>query len=446
VARWGGLLVLWSGGAVVLTEPCIRLLDLFPTAREAVARAASNPADPAEAQPSKTVLHPFRGWSTRGSWPTRPRFAEPRTFSRGERSEWYLANNRTNLFGFRSGIEDYRALADEDFVVGVFGGSVASFLSVLGGDAITRVLAERHPTLHGSIRVLNFGMGGYKQPQQLMVLAEMLVLGVPLDAVVNVDGFNEVAYGAGSARAGLHPVFPNRGPLLVAFGLATGAGSAEAHRLAAELLEHKREASRISEWIQGSPALLRLELARAVVGARLLAAEQRLARAEARLQDLAAAEQSANTAELPAPCLGDEAACRDLIADLWARSSIAMAALARDAGALYVHALQPNQYVPGTKTLNSEEREHAYEARREVVIALGYPHLQRRGALLAERGVAFHDLTPLFAESSETLYRDPCCHYNWRGNQLLGEAVGRLIADELDRAGPVGQDTGSRQP
>src|SRR6185436_13391576 len=40
---------------------------------------------------------------------------------------------------------------------------------------------------------LCFSHEGYKQPQQLLVLAYFLSIGQPLDLVVNIDGFNEVA-------------------------------------------------------------------------------------------------------------------------------------------------------------------------------------------------------------------------------------------------------------
>ena len=45
-------------------------------------------------------------------------------------TEWYQRNNRTNLFGHYSEVEDYRQLAEADFVVGIFGGSVAADLAL----------------------------------------------------------------------------------------------------------------------------------------------------------------------------------------------------------------------------------------------------------------------------------------------------------------------------
>jgi hypothetical protein len=127
---------------------------------------------------------------------------------------------------------------------------------------------------------------------------------------------------------------------------------------------------------------------------------------------------------------------RDLAA-FWARSSRQMHDLAAARGIAYAHFLHPNQYVPGSKPLSREERRTAFRADhpyREVVVE-GWPHLVAAGEELREAGVAFHDLTGLFAERRETLYIDDCCHLNPHGYELLGEAIGRALAPQLAAAG-----------
>ena len=66
--------------------------------------------------------------------------------------------------------------------------------------------------------------------------------------------------------------------------------------------------------------------------------------------------------------------------DLWERSSLAMSRLAEASGLAYLHVLQPNQYVLGSKPLSREERAlldptdpWARAARS------GYPRLIERG-------------------------------------------------------------------
>jgi hypothetical protein len=42
------------------------------------------------------------------------------------------------------------------------------------------------------VEVVRLALGGYKQPQQLMLLSHLLALGERFDAVVELDGFNEI--------------------------------------------------------------------------------------------------------------------------------------------------------------------------------------------------------------------------------------------------------------
>jgi hypothetical protein len=58
---------------------------------------------------------------------------------------------------------------------------------------------------------------------------------------------------------------------------------------------------------------------------------------------------------------------------------------------------------------------------------LGYPLLIESGAELAERGVRFVDLTMIFADVRETIYRDACCHYYQSGYEMIAERMAREI-------------------
>ena len=101
-------------------------------------------------------------------------------------------------------------------VIGIFGGSVADMLSVGGADALRAGLA-RAPAFHGrEIVLVSLAAPGYKQPQALMTLNYLLVLGAHFDAVVNLDGVNELALPEVElAPLGVAPFYPRgciRGP------------------------------------------------------------------------------------------------------------------------------------------------------------------------------------------------------------------------------------------
>jgi len=125
----------------------------------------------------------------------------------------------------------------------------------------------------------------------------------------------------------------------------------------------------------------------------------------------------------------------------WAQASTQMRDLATASGARYFHFLQPNQYVEGSKVFTGEERRfadvdayagqefpyHPSVRNYKRAAQLGYPLLIESGAALAERGVRFVDLTMIFSEVRETIYRDACCHYNLSGYEIIAERMAREI-------------------
>ena len=80
---------------------------------------------------------------------------------------------------------------------------------VLGESQRFEALLEADPRFDGrTIAVVGQGRSGFKQPQQVALVNWMLGLGHPIDAVINIDGFNEVAFGMANARDATHPLFP----------------------------------------------------------------------------------------------------------------------------------------------------------------------------------------------------------------------------------------------
>ena len=195
--RSGILLIASAVVALGTLELAIRVFDLFAPARVAIVDGSLRAARPAGAPASAKQLHPFWGWTLRKDSKRRSPFP-------------YEVAGHRNLFGFLSTIDDYRDVDESDCAIGIFGGSVAGGVSNWGSDEIATELARAHPELDGRIRILNLASPAYKQPQQLMVLGEMILLGVPIDYVVNVDGLNEVVLGSAGARNGYHPLFPAR--------------------------------------------------------------------------------------------------------------------------------------------------------------------------------------------------------------------------------------------
>ena len=319
--------------------------------------------------------------------------------------------------------------APEPVEVGIFGGSVANILHLAGRRTFQRVLGEDPEIAERGVVLRNYALPGYKQPQQLMTLAWLRSLGQGPDVVVNLDGFNEIALPpTENVPYGTHPLYPRTWtPRL------EGLPDLESQRAAGEvsyLRQQRREVARSFERpLLGHSAVWnllwtsrdrRLEAAGG-------AAEERLA--------AASGGQGSYVSHGPAYAATDERMYADLVT-AWSATSHAMRAISEDAGLSYHHFLQPNQYLAGSKPLSREEQTlyvtpgHAYG---EQVIA-AYPLLIEAGARLQADGVAFHDLTQLFADEERTVYSDDCCHLNAYGNRLMARAVAEAIRDDVAAA------------
>ena len=415
--------------ALAVAEGAVRMLDLLAEAREEAAVLPDPEPIPQEAA-TAWVMHPFLGWVRRtGTY--RDRYKEA--------TGWAEANSRANLLGYHSAFEDYRDLPDEDFVIGIFGGSVAHDLAVAAGDEVARAVEEARPELAGRVRIVNAALGGHKQPQQLLGLIQMRLLEVPLDVVVNLDGFNEVALSVSGISKGHHPMLPNWGKLIRTYGGSHQAMTQEQVLATAEAVRLQRSSQAVLRWLHGHHPLARSELVRAALGAWLRAARNRERRVELRLRQ-AFEEGADKIVRIPDPCMAAQVEgkgslhrrfrCLDLVVDLWLDSSTMMAQVAHHMGASYLHFLQPNQHLPGSKPLTGKEQEMAdiNFARWKEAVEVGYPRLQAASLEIEGRGVTFVDLTPLFKDATQTLYRDSCCHLNREGNRMLAARIGREVA------------------
>lgn len=313
-------------------------------------------------------------------------------------------------------------------LVAITGGSVAAQFAQRGLATLERELS-RVPRFAGKdLRFVGLAAGGYKQPQQLMAVAWLLALGGSLDVVVNIDGFNEVAlHQHENADQGVFFAYPRewyfRAP-----------PDSLALPLVGEIAYRRRARARAAREALESP--LRVSWTyRLVWKVRDRAANDELVDLENALRGyvpggeasilLGPRREFANDAELFAAMVA-----------VWASSSRQLDGLCRSHGAEYYHVLQPNQYVPDSKPLHAVELAEAYApdlAYSRAAVA-GYPLLIESGSRLAAEGLRYLDATGVFADETEALYVDTCCHFNERGNELLAVAIARHVANsEPDR-------------
>jgi len=312
-------------------------------------------------------------------------------------------------------------------VIAFFGGSVADQVCYLGQDPPRDALRAREDFAGreiDEIEIVSTAIGGYKQPQQMLVLSYLLSLGAEFDVVVNLDGFNEIDSAHDNVMTGVYPYFPHTWKLHGRRAIDPAANAALGR---IEIVREERQGLRrrfsspLLRWSRF--ALILWGLLDGGLGSDI---RQQSARLEAQLDD----------SELPVQIRGpafayadDEQMYREL-ASQWARSSAQMDRLCRMYDTVYLHFLQPNQYLPGSKVLTPEERDVAYDPEFTGYerVPLAYPLLREEGRRLRDDlGVRFVDLTQLYVDEPRTIYNDFCCHVNQLGAAEMAEAIAAAI-------------------
>lgn len=317
---------------------------------------------------------------------------------------------------------------ERSFDVLIFGGSVAMYLGLEGGQRL-RELLEASPLLQGRpVRLHNHARGGHKQPQHLTAFCWDLLLGMQPDAVINLDGFNDVALSCDNGHNGVFPMQPSLShwarlatsrsisdvkgfDLLFAARQQLESARARAERFAGLGLHHSALLGTLALSIARRDGV-RLQAAYAAFSQHALDAGEGQA-----IRGLGFEGEPAQAVEVAVDC--------------WARASRQMHDLCAARGVPFVHALQPTLHDDGSKPLTAEELETAAAPPAWIEgVKLGYERLRERGRALAEEDVAFLDLSRVFEAEPQTLYWD-ACHYSAPGSELVADRIAARLLELL---------------
>ena len=316
------------------------------------------------------------------------------------------------------------ALAQPDTVlIGLLGGSVARDVIPYFQQALTQYFAD-----HGLPKepvVIPLAYGGMKQPQQLYIASFMLTMGGSFDLIINLDGYNELAFPYDQSTVGIFPFFPYDWENLVFV-------NREEILLAGQIRALRSQLSQLQQAAPASPFRYT-----ALYG---ILHRYQIQQAETRILQLnyqLSTQETARSLEQQGPLrpFQDIAQVHQEAIRVWYRSSALLSRLAAAAGGDYYHFLQPSQYIPNSKPLSPEERRDHYLPSElpRTDYARTYPLLHQFGQDLQQNGVHYFDLAQIFNDHPETLYRDDCCHLNRRGNELLAAAMVQRLAPALRR-------------
>jgi hypothetical protein len=318
--------------------------------------------------------------------------------------------------------------SQKTFDVLILGGSVAAVFGNLSPPRLISTLRQ-DPRLRGrGIRVWNGGNAGYKAPQPLHLFEWMLTTGHRPDAIVMIDGFNEVCIAANNISSHVHPLYPyaeHWGPLVLGkdFDL-TSLDLLVAMRMA-QKSEQSIARAALASGFENSALLTRITLARL--------ASRRRAFEEAKNQYVAYCSEHERGPVVHGPTFeGGVDQAIDLAVTSWSESAAAVHALCVAHGIIEVHVLQPSIADEGSKVPTEEEKHSAWTNDVwQAAARRGYPLLRAAGEKLRANGIPFDDATRIFEHESATVYTD-LCHLTEHGNDLLCSYVLGLIDQRLE--------------
>ncbi|GAB4344425.1 MAG: hypothetical protein Kow0099_23790 [Candidatus Abyssubacteria bacterium] len=341
----------------------------------------------------KGQLHPYFGYTSVAGW-----------------------GNRNNSGFITLDGRDYPYAADSDeFVVGIFGGSVARQIYLMTDNpeifqaSLMPVLKEKG---YNRVTLLNFAVSAYHEPQSLFVLLYYLRT---VDMAIFIEGYNEVVFTPDRED------YPVSFPWILVWGPLVGKG------LSSSTMETVGRLTLINEKEEKWTRLFVTPVMRQSMFCHLLW--------KARINHLSKVKNGLRI-ELKDGLMDDLSYARLVPPGFEHRDRIEMyiedyisylrtahyASLAADVPSFFV--LQPNQYLEGSKTLSKKEiNEYVTAAETKETVNLYYPQLRKVYTQLAAEGLNTIDLTQVFANEKGTTYSDSCCHVNSKGRTIIREAI-----------------------
>jgi hypothetical protein len=343
---------------------------------------------------------------------------------------------KVNNYGFISPYDyPFKKTKPNQFIIGVFGGSVASGYAVF--EVQNKILPKYLKQLPGlkdrEFIILSFATGGYKQPQQLLILNYFLALGQEIDMVVNIDGFNEVALANLNNKNKIDLAMPSVQHILPLTNFANHSLSIKAMKATVRIQENK---TRINEGLESlqhctlaaCDALTSVYIQNLVNNYRTDVMKFEKERGKQQKDDGGSVIYiNPNNSVLT------DSVAFDRMAWNWAKSSIFMNKVLSASKVPYFHVLQPNQYYQTKRVFGAAEKQIAFnqDTPYAKAVELGYPALFKKFPNLRKNNIDILNGVSIFDKTKEAVYVDSCCHYNQAGEVIFSDYVGSSILEAL---------------
>lgn len=345
-----------------------------------------------------------------------------------------------NAAGFISPYDyPYRKKNNNQYIIGIFGGSVASNYSIyeIQNQILEKKLKQLPEFEDKEFIILSLATGGYKQPQQLILLNYFLSIGQKFDMIVNIDGFNEVTIAKANNENAVDIMMPSTNHVIPLTNIANNSLSTKSIQAMLKINDSKNKLKDALETLDKCQVAYCYALTSIYV--------QNLAttyRKNVKIFDKErkkAAQQAAGETEASIvyfyaqnPEL-EEPELYETMAEHWQKTSIMMQQIAANNNILYFHILQPNQYYPTNRIYSEAENKIAFDSDspfREATES-GYPVLLSKIDNLKQNSVNFFNGVKILDDAKEIVYIDSCCHYTEVGENILSEFVANSIFTTL---------------
>ena len=115
----------------------------------------------------------------------------------------------------------------------------------------------------------------------------------------------------------------------------------------------------------------------------------------------------------------------DILSDIWKKFSILQHKMMKSFSVSHFHFIQPNQHIPNSKILSTEEKENYFNKAEKIHV--GFLSLLTKAKEMKDQGFTIFPLTDIYKTTTETVYRDSCCHINNTGREILEEEIFKTI-------------------
>ena len=329
-------------------------------------------------------------------------------------------NSKVNRDGFFDDL-DFSNLDKNIFYVGVFGGSFAKDFAIYqnykmktGRSHLLTRLKSSLPDLFGGwkdMKIINLSASSYRQPQQFIIAA---FYADRINMAITIDGYNEI-------DRKMNKEFPVEYPDYSNIFYSLEFKSLKRFLRLYELIERRIT---ITKKIQNNDLLSRSHFIGwlwLVYSQHVSARIVKIHRAYRSKKDKSFAYHSKEEYDLS---LQEQA---DIFSNIWKKFSVLQYKIMKDYSVDHFHFIQPNQHIPNSKTLSPIEREKFFDKSNADRIRAGYSSLIAKTNHLQRYGYQVFPLLDIYKTTKETVYKDSCCHINWKGQEILETEIFKTL-------------------